>query len=49
MAPTCSGCLARPVDGLGQALAQRPVVVDAGEAEVGEGQPAQRGHGVVGG
>ena len=44
----CVGRLARAVDGLGQALAQRPVVVDAGEAEVGERQAAQAGHRLVG-
>ena len=42
------GRLARPVDGLGQALAQVAVVVDPGEAQVGEGQPPQLAHGVVG-
>ena len=36
------GRLARAVDRLGHALPQRPVVVDAGEAEVGERQPASR-------
>ena len=43
------GLLARRVDGLGHALAQRAVVVDPGEAEIGEGQAAQLGHRVVGG
>ena len=33
--------LARAVDGLGEALAQLAVVVDPGEAEVGEGEPPQ--------
>jgi hypothetical protein len=33
--------LTRPVDELHHALAQAPVVVDAGEAEVAERQPAQ--------
>ena len=42
------GGLARAVDGLGHALAQRPVVVDAGEPEVGEGQAAEAVDGVVG-
>ena len=41
--------LALAVDGLGQPLAQRPVVVDLGEAEVGEGQATETEHGVVGG
>ena len=40
--------LAGPVDGLGHALAQRPVVVDPGEAEVGVGQAPQPGDGLVG-
>ena len=48
MADHVLGGLARPVDGLGHALAQGPVVVDPGEAEVGPRQPPQRGHGVVG-
>ncbi len=34
--------------GLGPVLAQRPVVVDAGEPEVGEGEPPQLLDGVVG-
>ena len=40
--------LARAVDRLGHALAQRAVVVDPGVPEVGEGQPSQGGDGVVG-
>ena len=43
------GRLARPVHGLGHALAQRPVVVDEGVAEVGERQPGEGGDDVVGG
>ena len=42
------GGLPGAVDGLGQPLAQRPVMIDPGEAEVGEGQPPQAAHGVVG-
>ena len=42
------GGLARPVHGLRHALAQVPVVVDPGEAEVGIGQPAQLAYRVVG-
>ena len=48
MAAQCSGALARPVDGFGHALAQVTVVVDAGEPQVGVGQPAQLADGVVG-
>ncbi len=48
MAATCAGVLARSVDDLGHALAQRPVVVDPGEAEVGPGQAPQAVDGVVG-
>ena len=40
--------LARAVDDLGHALAQRPVVVDPGEPEVGPRQPAQGLDGLVG-
>ena len=40
--------LARAVHRLGHSLAQRPVVVDPGEAEIGVGQAAQRRDGVVG-
>ena len=40
--------LARAVDRLGDALAQGPVVVDPGEAEVGEGQAPQAADRVVG-
>ena len=43
------GGLAGPVDGLGHALAQGPVVIDERVADVGERQPAQLGDGVVGG
>ena len=42
------GALARPVDGFGHPLSQVTVVVDAREAEVGIGQPAQLADGVVG-
>ena len=43
------GRLARAVDGLGQALAQRPVVIDEGVAEVGErAAGCRRADGVVG-
>ena len=42
------GRLARTVDGLGHALAQVTVVVDAGEPEVGIGQATQLADGVVG-
>jgi hypothetical protein len=40
--------LPRTVDGLGQALAQRAVVIDAGEPQVGVGEAAQPGHDLVG-
>ena len=43
------GRLARAVDRFRQALAQPAVMVDAGIAEIGEGQPAQRPDGIVGG
>ena len=49
MAARLVGGLAGSVDRLGHALAQRPVVVDPGEPEVGEGQAAQAVDGVVGG
>ena len=39
--------LPRPVHRLGCALPQRPVVVDAGEPEIGEREPAQPADGVV--
>ena len=42
------GRLARSVDRLGDPLAQGPVVVDPGEAQVGEGQAPQPAGGVVG-
>ena len=42
------GRLSRRVHGLAGPLAQRAVMVDAGEAEVGEGQAPQARHGVVG-
>ena len=42
------GRLARPVDRLRHALAERPVVVDERVAEVGERQPAQARDGLVG-
>ena len=42
------GRLARPVHGLGQALAQAAVVVDEGVTDVGERQPAQAAHDLVG-
>jgi hypothetical protein len=42
------GRLARGVDRLGDALAQGTVVVDAGEAEIGEGEAPQTADGVVG-
>ena len=41
------GRLAGAVDRLGHALAQRPVVVDPGEPEVGEGQVPEPVDGVV--
>jgi hypothetical protein len=40
--------LALAVDGLGHALAQVAVVVDAREAQIRVGEVAQRGHGIVG-
>ncbi len=43
------GRLARGVDRLGHALAQGPVVVDLGEAEIGEREAPETAHGVVGG
>jgi hypothetical protein len=42
------GGLAGGVDGFPETLAQCPVVVDAGEAEVGEGEAAEPAHGLVG-
>ena len=42
------GGLARPVDGLGHAEPQVTLQVDAGEAEVRVGQPAQLAYCVVG-
>ena len=42
------GRLARPVDGLGHALAQLAVVIDERAADVGERQPAQAADDVVG-
>ena len=42
------GRLPRPVDGLAHPLAQRAVVVDPGEAEIGEREAPQPGHGLVG-
>ena len=42
------GRLARAVDGLREALAEGPVVVDSGEPQVGEGQAAEAVHGLVG-
>ncbi len=42
------GRLARPVDGLGYAEPQVTLEVDAGETEVGVGQPAQLAHCIVG-
>ena len=42
------GRLARPVHRLGHALAQRAVVVDEGVADVGERQPLQPAHDLVG-
>ena len=48
IAAHCSGVLPGPVDGLGKSLAQRPVMVDPGEAEVGEGQAPQLADGIVG-
>ena len=49
MAEHCAARLALPVDGLGQPLAQDAVVVDPGESQIGEGQPAEPVHGLVGG
>ena len=45
---TLLGGLAGRVDRFGQPLTQRAVVVDAGEAKVGERQPTQLCEGVVG-
>ena len=41
------GGLARGVHGFGHALAQGPVVVDPGEAEIGVGEAPQSAQGVV--
>ena len=43
------GRLPGTVDRLGHALAQRPVVVDASEPQVGEGKASQAFEGVLGG
>ena len=40
--------LPRPVNSLGKALAQRPVVVNPRKAEVGIGQPPEPAHHVIG-
>ena len=47
MAAHSSGDLARGVHGFGHPLAQGPVVVDPGEAEIGVGEAPQTAQGVV--
>ena len=44
-----AGLLAGGEDGLGHALTERPMMIDPGEAEIGEREPAQRSHHVIGG